>query len=253
MVFDNGASQLTAYPISQTAKVEDRTALRAAYSGKVIAATNQGGLPPRRTRSLVLRLDDADLAAFLAWFQALTTGTFKWTDTNGRVWDAQWLGDFPRVEDDVTSVGHHRLSVELLLVDVFSDAGTGAYGNADVSQMSVQVSGKSKLNFPLAYALGLQGTEIAVPGKVLAPGFLAVDAGRYTDRVDKTVSFSVLSDQFFTTLEDYLVNTMQGALLPFTLIHFRDGSHVFRWEGGMNWTQDNGLLWAGQAKLRAEV
>ena len=43
------------------------------------------------------------------------------------------------------------------------------------------------------------------------------------------------------------------ALLPFSLVHFRDGTHTFRWIGGMNFTQEAGLFWNGQMGLRAEV
>jgi hypothetical protein len=252
MVFDNGITQLTAYPISQQAKVEDRSTLQIAYTGKVVASTN-GGLPPRRTRSLVLRLDDADLASFKTWFEAVHTAAIKWTDTNGRVWNAQWIGDFGQVEDDYTSVGHHKLTVNLLLLSVFSDAGTGAYGNANVGQMSVQVSGQSVLYFPLAYAPGLQTVEPDVDNKILAPGFMAIDVSRYTLRADKVAPFSLLSDAFYTALEDYYANTMAGSLLPFSLVHFRDGTSTFRWTDGLQFSQDEGLTWAGQIKLRAEV
>lgn len=251
MRFDNGVTQLDFDPTEYLLTVEDRTQIHRARDGSVISATN-GGLAPRRLRQATLRLTAAELAQFRSFFDGLT-GSFLFTDTNGRVWTVFWLEDFAATEDDYSSVGHHLLRVHLLLTGVSSDAGTGAYSNVDAGQMSIQKSGGAILYFPLAYVPGLDDAGICTDHKSLAPGFLSFDDARYLARKEKSLRFVHLPDAFLTVLEDYYVATLSGAANAMSLAHFRDGALSCRWTGGMSFTQDDAMLWSGAFRVAEEV
>ena len=255
ITFDNGTSIVTLDgPTDMGLQAEDRTVLQANRQGKVIAANNGGNLP-RRRRKVGVRLTSAQLASLQTFIGQLTSGDqhFLFTDTNGRVWTAFWEGDFSTREDAYSSVGYFSASIGLLLSAVSSDAGTGAYSNADAGQMNMLKAGGAAFYWPLAYGAPLQRTDLWTAAKQLGANFLADDLARFTARTDRVLPFKELPDAFMTALEDYYTNTLNGAANPFTLAHFRDASATYRWIEGMAFAQNAGLRWDGSIKLRKEV
>lgn len=249
MNFTYGATSLDFYPMAHTMETEDRTQLHTASDGSVISATN-GGLSPRRRRRLTLRLTSSDLTSFKSLYDSVEADEFLFTDSAGASFDVRWLGAFDASEDAYSADGHYRLTIDLLLVTPHSLA---SYSNTDVSQMSAQVSGSYVLYFPLSYVPTLERADQPTASRLLAPGLLSTDPSRYTARQERTLRFASLPDEFMSKLELYYATIMLGAAKPFTLTHFRDGSESYRWVGGLNAEQDDGLNWSCTMRLRQEV
>jgi hypothetical protein len=168
MMFDDGSTQIEFAPTAYDARAEDPAVLDENSAGAVIAAHDRGRAV-RRTRTVSLIRTTTERDALLTFLDDLDGTAFEFTDDVGRVWDAQWLDDLDSAEEEIASDGDgwHRVTVRLRLDGVNSDAGLEAYGNTDVSQMSIQKSGASVLYFPIAYAPPLGRRDVATAYKSL--------------------------------------------------------------------------------------
>ncbi len=253
MLFDDGATQIEVFPTSYDVAAADFSALHFAQTGDVIAAAAPGGVAPRRTRRISLILTTAELATLQAFFDTNDGTSFEFTDDVGRIWDVKWLGDFRSTELTWATDGHYSADLSLFLEGVNSDAGRIAYGNADVSQMSIQKSGASELHFPLAYRPPLPRTDVAAANKILTQTKLAVDAGRYTARRTHRFDFGGLSAAFVSELEDYYHTILEGATSPFSLVHFRDSTRDYRWQQGLRFSMQDGGSYDGGFSAIEEI
>lgn len=445
MLFDDGASSIEHDPVRLSMFVPNEAALHVNAAGSVIGAGVPYGRTLRRRRSIGLVLTTAELSALQAFFDGLAGASFSWTDTQGRIWTARWLGTFEAAELATTTDGHHGVRVDLALEAIADDTGRTAYTNADASQMSIRrgaagldenlikfseqfnsapwggagysinadsavapdgtttmdkfvesalteprfivqllptasdntyycasvvakaaerqwavltirrkdtvyranwfdlsngVAGsnnKSKfygiidlgdgyyrcwaaddvlsggispqflistalsdggasgyagdgssgiylwgaqfnrgeypgtytpttsaavnssldfyrtLFFPLAYQAPLDKLRIPAAAHVDTGQIVSIDANRRTPRIDRTLSFSGLPDDFILELEDYFVSTLIGGTHPFTVAHFRDADLSARWVDSFAFEMGDGLLWDGRIGLREEV
>ena len=256
MIFDDGSTTITFFPTAYQVQAEDFTELRESREGEVIAAENLSKAATMLSRELTLIRTTAERDALKTFLLANDGTAFEFTDDVGRVWNARWWErGFDSAESDNLggAAGWHDVTVRLWLASVASDAGLEAYSNTDVSQMSIQKSGAAVLYWPLAYSVPLGRLDIAPAAKRLGEAALHRDAARYTARREHSMTFDGLERAFVRRLEDYYVDTLAGAAHPFTLAHFRDGSTVFRWLGGLSFTQDEGGRYSGGFQARQEV
>ncbi len=255
MKFDDSISAITFDPVSQQLTVTDSTRLQVARDRGVIASPN-AGLPPSRTRTISLQRTTAEIAALETLFDNVENTSFLFTDSVGRSWTAWWKGDFDRREVAPVSLSasEYRITVSLFLEAVSSSPGAPYYANADVSKMSIQKSGATKVNFPRNYKAPQPLRKRPTTRKFQAPAFMATDAARYTTAEDKVIEFEDLSDGFVSFLEDYYVDDLEGAAHAFSLEHFRDATTNYRWVEGLALSQQGGnLTWRGSIRLREEV
>lgn len=251
MRLDDGSTVLTFDASSHERQVEDRSTLHAASDGSVIGVSN-GGLAPRRRARLRLRLTTAELASYAAFYEANRTTPVEFTDTVGRVWDARWIGAFDAAEDAQQADGWHSLRLELLLEAVADDTGRTAYSNVDAGLVSIQKSGATLLYWPVGIEPAAEREDPGTAYEDVTPGFVAADASRYAARTDyQALRIVGAPDAFATELEDYLADTLEGAVHPFTLTGYADGT--YRWLGGLSWRQGDDFAWTGTIRLRGEV
>jgi hypothetical protein len=253
--FTDGITTISFWPTSYELAVDDFTELYEARQGDVIAAAAAGGILPRRRRRVGLIRKTSELTTLRNFFSTNDGKTFRFTDDAGREWNVKWLEALESSEAAVAhdGAGWHEVTVELLLESVYSDAALEAWPNTDAGQMSIQKSGASILHFPLAYAPPLGRRDHPTAYKSLAPGKLAVDAGRYTAKRRHSLEFRGLARAFMIALEDYYVNTIQGAAHPFSLAHFRDGTLSCRWLDGLRFNQDEGGRYGGGFTVMQEI
>jgi len=254
MLFDDGITTIEFFPTSYEMRAVDFTELIENSQREVIGAPD-GGNAPRRERTIGLIRTTAERDALHSFLNGLDGAAFQFTDDVGRIWNARHPDDLESAEEDIAAggAGWHRVTVRLFLASVASDAALEAYGNGDVSQMSIQKSGAAVLHFPLAYAPPLGRRDIATAFKELGRAVLHRDAARFTAKRMLSARYAGLPREFVRALEDYFVDTLAGAANPFSLAHFRDGTVSFRWTGGFAFGQDEGGRYSGTMELRQEV
>ena len=252
MIFDDGATAIDLEPTGYTLRVEDPTVLKFSSSGKVIAAGAPQGKFIRRTRQIEFEQDDAALVVLKSFYDTNQDEVFKFTDEVGRIWNVTWPGRFDSSEVGTIDGGLHTVVVSLRLDSVFDDTGRESYANADVGQMSIQKTGESILNFPLAYGAPAQTTAQETSYREQTPGFLAVDPNRFTARDDKNFVFAELSRAFVSEWEDYVVDLLAGSANPFSLVHFDAATKNYRMIGGLSLAYDGQATWGGNLRLREE-
>jgi hypothetical protein len=251
VIFDDGVTTIDFDPVGCTIQLVDRTVTHVSSSGDVIATMNENGLSVRRLRVVTLDRTTSELSTLSAFLLTNIGSQFQYTDDVGRVWDVRWVGQGHTAEEKLyTSSGLHRVSLTLLLEAVNSDAGRTAYVNSDVSQMSIQKSGDTELFFPSAYQHPFNVTIVGTARRDLVDGFQTVDLSRYTARSDKVLNFTSFSPAFMSELDDYIVDSLEGAIHPFTLDHFRDGTSTVRLVGGSQFELGPNFLWSGSFKVR---
>ena len=257
MIFDDSTTALTFFPTAYSLLVEDPTVLQTNSAGKVIAAGSPSGAPLKRKRKLQLHLTSAEVTSYKSFYNTNDGSVFQFTDSNGRIWDCYWLGSYGRNELNYIGEGNYRLNVDLLLTAVNSDAGTTAYGNTDVSQGSIQVSGGSILYLPISYTPQLNVTDISTLYKLEGVNNLFSDASRFTAKKQEMWGFNYLSDSFVTSFEDYIVDTLKGSANPFSAIMYRgasiDFTRNYRLLGGLSLTQDINSRWSCDLQVMEEI
>ncbi len=253
MQFDDGATQIEFFPTSYDVAAEDFSALHFAQTGDIIAAAAPGGVPIRRTRQISLIRTTAELSTLSTWFTTNDGVAFLFTDDVGRVWNAWFLNDFKSTEITFATSGHHSVELLLFLPSVNSDAGRIAYGNVDVSQMSIQKSGASELHFPVAYRPPLPRTDKGAPHKNLTQTKVAVDASRFAARRTHRFDFGGFPAAFVSELEDYYRSTLEGATHPFSLVHFDASTRSYRWQGGLRFSMQDGGSYDGGFSAIEEI
>lgn len=249
MKLDDGSTVLSFDAASYERHVEDRSVLHTASDGSVIGVSN-GGLAPRRRARLRLRLTTAELASYAAFFAANRTTAVAFTDTVGRVWNARWLAPFDVAEDAQQADGWHSLRLVLLLESVADDSGRTLYSNVDAGLVSIQKAGATQLHWPVGYEPPAGREDPGTAYEDVVAGFVAADTGRYTARTDRSLRIEGAPDAFAATLEDYLADTLEGAVHPFTLTGYGAGS--YRWLDGLTWSQGDDFGWSGSLRLRGE-
>lgn len=247
MYISDGTVTLEFNPIAYSRKVQDYTKIHTSDTKVVIATTAKA--PPRRTRGIVIRCNSAELVGYQTFFGGNHDNLFYFTDEVGRIWLVRWETPLSVSEDKYTVQGHFVVSLELLLVAVHDDTGTATYANTDVGQMSIQKSGEPVLYFPLAYVHPLGERSGGTAYRKSTQTGIITDKNRFANQGTVSTTYRALTPAFVNVLEDYFVDTLEGAIHPFSLSHYRDATRTFYWVGGLRVQLGRGYTFSGSIGL----